>query len=71
MARNVLDRKTIFSPKRVSRMDDNKAFNEDFDEVIGGIIHKMNNTKKYEKLSLSLKNVSQICSRKQLFPNAC
>ena len=31
MARNVLDRKTTFSPKRVFRMDDKKAFNEDFD----------------------------------------
>ena len=29
-------------------MDDEKAFNEDFDEVIHGIIHRMNNTKKYE-----------------------
>ena len=29
-------------------MDDKKAFNEDFGEVIDGIIHKMNNAKKYE-----------------------
>ena len=31
MVRNVLDRKTFFSP--IFRMDDKKAFNEDFDEV--------------------------------------
>ena len=46
MVVNVLDRKTIFTP--IFRMDDKKAFNEDFDEMIDGIIHKMNNAKKYE-----------------------
>ena len=44
----------LFSPLNVChqykifQMDDKRAFNEDFDEVIDDIIHRMNNTKKYE-----------------------